>query len=377
MKHGLTGLILGLALASSSLAGNEGVTPTQIRIGASAVLSGALGPQTVAYGEGSRLYFDFVNERGGVNGRKITYTTLDDAFDVPKAVENTKKLIEEEKVFLIYNNSGTAHTAAILPLTQASQTIVFGPITGSSMFRDKFDRYMFHVRASYANEARRMASQLRQIGVTRVVAFYQDDVFGKTLLEETRKAAAQEDLKLAAEVKVDPKAPDFAAAAAEAAKAQPQVVIMATGGMTFPSFVKALRATGARPTFYGFSVSSLDGITRELGASAQGIVLAQIMPSLKDSSIPVVGEYLKLLSAKSPGTKPSASQFEGFVHAKLLVEGLKRGGKNLTTDSFIKGMESAGEIAYGRFKARYSPDAHNGSSYVELSIIDANGQLRY
>jgi hypothetical protein len=101
------------------------------------------------------------------------------------------------------------------------------------------------------------------------------------------------------------------------------------------------------------------------------------MPSLKDSSIPVVGEYLKLLSAKSPGTKPSASQFEGFVHAKLLVEGLKRGGKNLTTDSFIKGMESAGEIAYGRFKARYSPDAHNGSSYVELSIIDANGQLRY
>jgi branched-chain amino acid transport system substrate-binding protein len=358
-------------------AGDSGVTPREIRVGASQVLSGPLGPQTREFGVGSRLYFDSVNAKGGVFGRKIVYTTLDDGFDVAKAAENTRQLVNEDKVFLIYNNTGTGHTAAIMPLIEETQTIVFGPVTGASAFRDKFNRYLFHVRPSYANEARRMVTQLKQTGITRVAVFYQDDIFGKTLLEEVRKAAAQENLPLAVEVKADPKQADFSAAAATAEKAAPQVVIMCTGGSTFPNFVKALRQTAVRPNFYGFSTASLDVINKELGAGAQGIVLAQIMPSLKNTSIPVVVEYHKLLAEKSPGAKPSALQLEGFVHAKLLVEGFRRAGKNLTTESFIKGMESAGDIRYGRFTASYTPESHNGSSYVELAIIDGSGQLRY
>jgi ABC-type branched-subunit amino acid transport system substrate-binding protein len=372
----LCSLVFAGFLASAN-AGDAGVTPREIRIGGSAVLSGPLGPQTREYGVGSRLYLDSVNEKGGVFGRKIVYTTLDDTFDVGKAVENTRKLIQEDKVFLIYNNSGTGHTAAILPMIEESQTIVFGPITGASIFRDKFNRYLFHVRASYANEARRIVSQLKQTGVTRIAAFYQDDIFGKTLLAEIRNAAAQENLQLVAEAKVDPKQPDFNAAAAAAEKAAPQVIIMCTAGTTFPNFVKAMRQTGVKPNFYGFSVASVDVINKELGPGSQGIVLAQIMPSLKNTSIPVVLEYQKLLAEKTPGAKPSPSQFEGFVHAKLLVEGLRRAGKNLSTESFIKGMEAAGDIRYGRFTASYSPQSHNGSSYVELAIIDSSGQLRY
>jgi ABC-type branched-subunit amino acid transport system substrate-binding protein len=369
--------LLLCGLLGSAQAGDAGVTPREIRIGASAVLSGPLGPQTREYGVGSRLYMDSVNEKGGVFGRKIVYTTLDDAFDVAKAVENTRKLIEEDRVFLIYNNSGTGHTAAILPMMEESRTIVFGPITGASIFRDKFNRYLFHVRASYAKEAQRIVSQLKQTGVTRVAAFYQDDTFGKTLLGEIRNAAEQAKLQLVTEVKVDPKQPDFIAAAAAAEKAAPQVIVMGTGGTTFPNFVKAMRQTSVKPSFYGFSVASVDVINKELGAGSQGIVLAQIMPSLKNTSIPVVLEYQTLLAEKNPGAKPSASQFEGFVHAKLLVEGLRRAGKHLTSESFIKGLEAAGEVRYGRFTASYSPQSHNGSSYVELAIIDSSGQLRY
>jgi branched-chain amino acid transport system substrate-binding protein len=378
MNSRILAMALCLAAATTAWAGDNGVTDKEIRIGASAVLSGPLGPQTRDYGLGSRLYFDHVNGKGGVNGRRITYTTLDDAFDVKAAVENTRKLIEEEKVFLIYNNTGTGHTAAILPLLEETQTVVFGPVTGASSFRDKPNRLMFHVRASYANEAQRIVAHLRLTGITRVVAFYQDDMFGKTLLAEVQKAAAQEKLPLSLEVKVDPKAADFAAAAREAAKVNPQAVIMGTAGTTFPHFVKALRETGAKPYVYGFSVASLDVINKELGAGAQGIVLAQIMPSLKSgSTVPVVAEYLRLLKEKDPAAAPSGSQFEGFVHARLLVEGLKRAGRNLTTQSFIQAMESTGEISFGKFSAKYSPQSHNGSGYVELGIVDAVGQLRY
>jgi ABC-type branched-subunit amino acid transport system substrate-binding protein len=364
-------------LAGAAHAGDRGVTPTEIRLGASVVLSGPLGPQTTDYGAGSRLYFDAVNAAGGVHGRKISYSTLDDGFDVKRAVENTRKLIDEQGVFMIYNNTGTAQTAAILPLLEETRTIAFGPVTGASAFRDKVNPYVFHVRAGYAAEARRIVSQLRNLGMTRVAVFYQDDGFGKTLLAELKNASEAEKLPFVAEIKVDPKAPDFQAAAAATDKVQPQAVLMRTAGTTFTSYIKAVQQTQAKPNFYGFSVASLDVINRELKDQARGIVLAQIMPSLRNTATPVVTEYLKLLRERSPEAVPSASQFEGFVHAKLLVEGLRRAGRNLTTESFIKAMEGAGEISFGRFSAKYTPSSHNGSSYVELAIIDNLGQLRY
>ena len=377
MTRSLLLWVLTLCMGTAAWARNEGVTADEIRLGASAVLSGPLGAQTVQYGEGSRLMFDAVNAQGGVHGRMIRYTVLDDAFEVPKAVANTRQLLEADKVFMIYHSTGTAQTAAILPLLREQRTLLFGPVTGASAFRETLDPLVFDVRASYANEASKIVSQLRQQGVTRVAVFYQEDGLGKALAAELKKASEDEKLPFVAEIKVDPKQPDFGAAAAVTEKAQPQAVIVATGGTTFTSYIKAVQATAARPAYYGFSVASVDVIKRELGDKARGIILAQIMPSLRNVTIPVVAEYLNLLRAKSPGAQPSPSQFEGFVHARLLVEGLRRAGRNLTTETFTKAMEDAGEISFGRFNVKYSPRNHNGSNYVELAIVDAEGSLRY
>src|SRR2546427_6650758 len=215
-------MALALAACTPAHAGDRGVTPTEIKLGASAVLSGPLGAQTSEYGVGARLYFDSLNASGGVHGRKISYVTLDDGFDVKRAVANTRKLIDEHGVFMIFNNTGTAQTAAILPILEESRTIVFGPVTGASVFRDKYSPYVFNVRAGYAAEARRIVSQLKQTGIGRVAVFYQDDGLGKTLLGELRNASAAENVPLMAEIKLDPKQPDFSAAAAATQAAQPQ-----------------------------------------------------------------------------------------------------------------------------------------------------------
>lgn len=356
---------------------DAGVTASEIRLGASAVLSGPLGPQTAEYGAGARLWFDAVNHQGGIHGRRISYVTLDDGFDVNKAVENTRKLIEEQQVFLIFNNTGTAHTTAILPLAAESRTVVFSPVTGATPLR-AHHRYLFHVRASYADEARTMAQQLHQMGVSRVALFYQDDGFGKALQAEVDKAAQAAKVELVAQVALNPKSPDFKQAAEALAKAQPQVVIMGTGGTTFTDLIKAVRAhTPLRPSYYGFSVAGLDVIRQQLGDAARGIVLAQVWPSMNQTSVAAVSDYLRLLKQKDPNAKPSAPQFEGFVQARLLTDGLRRAGRNLTADSFITAMEGLGEVPLGRFVAKYGPGQHNGASYVELAILDNHGQLRY
>lgn len=370
-------LALAVMIGGVAAAGDRGVTPTEIRLGASAVLSGPLGAQTLEFGEGSRLYFDAVNAAGGVHGRKILYTALDDGFDVKRAVENTRKLIDEQGVFMIYNNTGTAQTVAILPLAEESRTIIFGPVTGATSIRSKFNPYLFHVRASYADEARRIVSHLQETSVSRVAVVYQDDGLGKTLLAELQQAAAAAKISINAEVKLDPKATDYPGAAAAIERAQPQAVLLGVAGGTLTDFIKATLQTSLRPTFYGFSIANVDLIRRDLKEQGRGIVLAQIMPPLRNTTIPVVAEYHRTLRAKNPSAVPSAFQLEGFIHAKLLVEGLRRAGRNLSTASFIKAMEDAGEINFGRFAARYSPSSHNGSSYVELAIVDGSGQLRY
>ncbi len=370
-------LALALAAGGSVAASDRGVTPTEIRLGASVVLSGPLGPQTQEFGQGSRLYFDAVNAAGGVYGRKISYTTLDDGFDVKRAVENTRKLIDEQGVFMIYNSTGTAQTGAILPLAAESKTIVFGPVTGATAFRQKLNPYLFHVRASYADEARRIVVHLRDTGITRVAVVYQDDGLGKTLLSELNLAAEATGIKFVAEIRLDPKAPDLAVAADATQRAEPQAVLLGTAGGTMNAYIKSVLVRNVRPTFYGFSIANVDLIRRDLKEDGRGIVLAQIMPPLRNTTIPVVAEYHQLLRAKDPAARPSAFELEGFIHAKILVEGLRRAGRNLSTASFIKAMEEAGEISFGRFVARYSPTNHNGSSYVELAIVDNAGQLRY
>jgi len=370
-------LLGGIVLSTQLWAGDAGVSDTEILIGSSAVLSGPLGPQTIEYTVGSNLYFDAINASGGIHGRKLVYKPVDDGFDVKRTVENTRKMVQDDRVFLIYNSTGTANTAAILPMLTENKTIIFGPVTGASTFRDNYNRFLFNVRASYAHEAQRIVQQQLSIGITKVVMVYQDDGFGNALMAEVKSAAELRKLDPPLFVKIDPKAPDFQAAAAAVVKADPQAVVMGTAGLTFTGFVKALNATAARPVVYGFSVVSTDMLKRELGAAARGIVLAQIMPSLRNPSVPVVQEYLRLLKGKSADAKPSTAQFEGFIHAKVLVEGLKRAGKNLSTDSFIKGMETGGDISFGKFVAHYSPRSHTGSSYVELAILDAEGQLRY
>ena len=148
--------LIAVCLCTTALARNEGITADEIRLGASVVLSGPLGPQTAQYGEGSRLLFDAVNAQGGVHGRMIRYTTLDDGFDPARAVENTRRLLETDKVFMIFHSTGTAQTAAILPLVKEHRTLLFGPVTGASVFRDTFNPLVFHVRAGYANEAARI-----------------------------------------------------------------------------------------------------------------------------------------------------------------------------------------------------------------------------
>ena len=163
---------------------------------------------------------------------------------------------------------------------------------------------------------------------------------------------------------------DVAKSVAEIGKAQPQAVVMISAYKSCAAFINEMKKAGSSPTFWNVSFVGSKALAAELGRDGRGVLISQVVPFPWDSSTPVVKEYRALL-AEAKG-EPGFGTLEGFIAAKVMVEGLRRAGKNLTRDGFIKAMESLDPYDAGGFKVVYGPGNHNGSTFVDLTIISRN-----
>jgi ABC-type branched-subunit amino acid transport system substrate-binding protein len=163
------------ALLPRFAAAENGITSDKILLGQSVALSGPAAQLGIQMRNGVKAYLDHVNERGGVHGRKIELITLDDGYEPSRTVPNTKKLIEENKVFALIGYVGTPTSVPAIPVFTAAKVPFFGPFTGAEALRVPFNRYIFHVRASYYDETDKIVEQVLSIGGKSIAVFYQDD----------------------------------------------------------------------------------------------------------------------------------------------------------------------------------------------------------
>jgi len=363
-------LIFAAALLAASLAHAQGVTDTQILLGQSVALtcpSEELGKDMQA---GALLYFNNVNRSGGVNGRKIVLTTLDDGYDPPRAVANTKKFINDEKVFALFGYVGTPTSNASLPIFTEAKVPFVGAFTGAESLRAPFNRNVFNVRASYFDETEAIVQHLTAMSVSSIAVFYQNDAYGQAGLTGVERAMKRRNMEISARGTVERNTVDVGKAVTEMKKANPQAIVMIGSYKACAAFIKQMRDSGFNPTFWNVSFVGSKALAKELGDEGRGVQISQVMPFPWDSSIPVVKEYRALLD-EAKG-EPGYGTLEGFVAAKVMVEGLRRAGRGLTLESFTKAMESMTAVDVGGFKVSFGPDNHNASKFVDLTIITRN-----
>lgn len=366
-------LVTTLALAAAGLAGTaqaQGVTESQIVLGQSAALTGPAQELGKDMQFGANLYFNHVNAAGGVNGRKIVLKSLDDGYEPPRAAENTKKLIHDEKVFALFGYVGTPTSQASLPIFTEAKVPFVGAFTGAELLRNPFNRYIFNVRASYFDETEAIVRHLTAMSLSKIAVFYQNDAYGLAGLAGVERALKKRDLTLAAKATVERNTVDVAAAVAAMRKADPQAVVMISAYKSCAAFIREMKKLDLNPTFWNVSFVGSKALAQELDRDGRGVQISQVVPFPWDLSVPVVKEYRALL-AEAKG-EPGYGTLEGFIAAKVMVEGLRRAGKNLTRDSFIKAMEGLDPYDVGGFKVAYSHDNHNGSHFVDLTIISRN-----
>jgi branched-chain amino acid transport system substrate-binding protein len=362
------------ALLPRFAAAEKGITNDKILLGQSVALTGPAAQLGIQMRNGVKAYLDQVNERGGVHGRKIELITLDDGYEPSRTVPNTKKLIEENKVFALIGYVGTPTSVPAIPVFTAAKVPFFGPFTGAEALRAPFNRYIFHVRASYYDETDKIVEQVLSIGGKSIAVFYQDDAYGQAGLKGVELAMTKRALKISALGTVERNTIKVENAVKTINAAKPDAVVMISQYTSCAEFIRQMKKAGSGATFYNVSFVGSNALADALGKDGAGVAISQVMPFPWGKAVPVVKEYQQL-SAKAGNKDFNFSAIEGFIAAKVFVEGLRRTGRNVTREGFIDTLEKMQDVDVGGFFVSYSPKSHTGSKFVDLTIIAREGKF--
>jgi len=365
---------LAIALAGPAQAQSPGVTSKSILLGQSAAFSGPAAQLGIQMNLGTKAYFDHVNSQGGVFGRKIELRTRDDRYEANLCVENTKKFIEEDKVFALVSYVGTPTTAAAMPTFTEAKVPLVGPFTGAEVLRNPVNRYIFNVRASYYDETEKIVEQLVSTGNRKIAVFYQDDAYGQAGLKGVEIAMGKRNMKIAAPGKVERNTVKVQDAVKAIHATQPDGVIMISAYTSIAEFVRVMKAAGSTTQFHNVSFVGSKALADALKDEGYGVAISQVVPFPWSPSIPIVKEYQDVLG-KAGSKDFNFSSLEGYIVAKVMVEGLKRSGKDLTREKLVSALESMNGVDIGEFTVNFSPTNHSGSKFVDLTMIGRSGKF--
>ena len=354
------------ALATATLA------QADILIGQTAAYTGTSAAAVQEITAGAKLYIDAVNERGGIAGQRIKLLAMDDKFDPKLAAENTRKLIKDDGVIAMFLSRGTPHTEAMLPLLDEFNVPLIAPSTGAMVLHTPVKKNVFNVRATYQLEAEKAVHLLQAIGLDRVGVLYTDDSFGLDALTGARTGFAQNKIQPVYIGKFDRSKPDFTLVTAEIIKTKPNALVIFGSGNNVVDAVRAVRAAGSSATLVTLSNNASAGFVKALGEHAKGVIVSQVFPGERSSAL--FSEVARAAKAKGI-TEVSPAMLEGYAAAAVLVQGLRRAGKNPTGPRLQAALEATRGFDVGGMKINYSATDHTGLSFTELSIISKDGRF--
>jgi branched-chain amino acid transport system substrate-binding protein len=363
------------AAALASWSSVQSQTANRIVLGQSAAFTGPAAQLGIQFHAGAKLWFEQVNDNGGINGRRIEIKKLDDGYEPERCLANTKQLIDEG-VFALFGYIGTPTSLAALPVIKSSQIPFIAPFTGAMSLRDPFAKNVFHLRASYNDETALIVKQLTNLGLKKIAVFYQNDAYGKAGLEGVTLALSKLNLKPVAIATVERNTVDVGNAVKVLTASAPDAVVQISAYKSCAAFIRESRKAGYGGTFYNVSFVGTQALADELGKDGAGVVVSQVVPSPYSSSRPIAREFVESIKVGAGEVQANFSSMEGYLAAKLFTEGLQRAGAGLTRQSFIRGIESVGSSSMGGFAVSLSESDHVASSFVELSMLTGDGRIR-
>lgn len=364
----------------------RGVSRDTITVGMSAAFSGASRELGRGMQLGIELCFEDINAQGGVHGRRLELVALDDGYEPGRAVSNMADLLLERRVFAILGNVGTPTAEVTLPLALEQKVPFFGAFTGAALLRKQPpDPMVYNFRASYVEEAEALVGYfVDRLGLdpSQVGVFAQEDAFGdagyRGVTSSLRARGLGDD---APRFGYRRNTLDVERSAEEIRRAENlRAIILVATYRAAAALVETLDDPDGPLTFAALSFVGSGALAEELmelGPSyAEGMIVSQVVPHY-EASEPGVRTYRELLQRFRPSEYPGFVSLEGYLAARVFVEGLERAGPELTIEGFVDAVEAIDDLDLGiGTEIRFGPERHQGSSRVWGTVLGADGQYR-
>lgn len=344
-----------------------------IVVGRSLPLSGPLQSIGELKRDGADAMIHKVNVNGGIGGRRLEIATLDDAYKADTTVANLRRLAAEQRPVAFMSLLRMPAEGNEIPLLNELRIPVVGIASATHLLRERFNRYGFPVRASVTDEGRALARHVKVVGIERMAVIYQDVPLGhatRQSIDTGLKAAGLEARHFA----LDAAGIQAAEVAHQAVRSQPQAIFLGVLTPAAAALIQELRKLSFGGAIYTFSSTDVVVLTQRVGDQAVGVAISQIVPMAQGARVPVVAEYLQAVKDFGKGS-PTMLGLEGFIEAKVLVEGLRRSGPSPTPEGLVKALEALRDFDLGGFFVNYSSQAHTGSLFVEIDMIGPGGKL--
>lgn len=359
-------------VATQARGAEPGVGDQEVVFGQTGILSGPLGQQIKVMLAGAALAFDASAAEGGVHGRRVRIASLDDELKPDKAVANVRRLLDEQRVFGFFGNVGSATTAAAAPLLLKSGAPLVGGYAVADSARAKVEGAAYYARATSGREAEVLVQHLTTIGVTRIGVAVLDNPGGAEARALIERALDKHGLKPVGVAAMKGDASNAAQAARTLADGEPQAILMYLGGVLPGELMKASWAIGTHPMFYGMSIVAGEVTAKVAGAKARGLAISQVVPYPWGEVEPVVRDYRRLAEAKK--VPVGYYSFEGYLNGLLLLEALKRCGRELTRARLHTTLRAL-KLRLAGMDLDFTKGGHTGSRFVELVQVSEGGRF--
>jgi len=364
---------LGLALSTGlAHAQSQGVTKDTITVGSIQDLSGPLAGFGKQIRSGMQLRVDELNEQGGVNGRRIKLLIEDSGYDPKRAVLGAQKLVNQDKIFAMVGHIGTAQNLAAMPVQFEKNVVNFFPVTAAREMYEPFHRLKYSFAATYYDQMRLAVPMLvKEKSAKKVCSIYQDDEFGLEVQRGAEDGLKTMNVTMAEKTTFKRGSTDFSSQVARLRAAECDFVVLGTLIRETIGTIATARRTGYNPTFIGSSGAYTDLIHKLGGPAMNGLYAAMSVqnPYLDEAAQPIrfwANKYKTKFNED-----PTVFSVYGYTVVDSFIRAVQKAGNNLTTDSFVKAMDSMviPPDIFGSPEMTFSPTKRLGSNLSRLSQI--------
>jgi ABC-type branched-subunit amino acid transport system substrate-binding protein len=371
MKKVFIAMVLMGVFFCGSVYAEDGVSPEEILLGQSCALTGPASDLGTKMRAGLEAYFAKANEAGGVKGRRVRLISKDDGYEPERAIQTTRELIEEDKVFLLIGEVGTPTSKAVVPIVEKQKVPFFGPFTGAEFLRNPFRKYVINIRGSYYQEMERLAQYVvDEKGLKRIACFYQNDSYGQAGLSGIKQALEKRQMELVATGTYERNTVAIKGGLLDIRKADPEAVVMVGAYKPCAEFIKLAKKIGMKDVIYcNISFVGTGSLKEELGEAGEDCIISQVVSFPYDESVLLVAEYNDAMKKFQPGIAPGFVSLEGYMVGKLFCMAAEAVKGELNRESLIRAISETGVFDLGGVVLKYGPNDHQGMDKIFLTII--------